>query len=148
MTAAQIIAVSIFLVMFALMVLDKIEKQYVTLTAGALTLIFVFGVAMRSIDAVVKTLNYKAIFTSNFWYSTQSEESSGINWATIIFLCGMMIMVEGMAHAGFFRWLCLRLAKLVNYKPIPLHNIHGHGISAFNVHRQYHSYPVPCSSNC
>lgn len=120
MTAAQIIAVSIFLVMFALMVLDKIEKQYVTLTAGALTLIFVFGVAMRSIDAVVKTLNYKAIFTSNFWYSTQSEESSGINWATIIFLCGMMIMVEGMAHAGFFRWLCLRLAKLVNYKPIPL----------------------------
>lgn len=120
MTAAQIIAVSIFLVMFALMVLDKIEKQYVTLTAGALTLIFVFGVAMRSIDAVVKTLNYKAIFTLNFWYSTQSEESSGINWATIIFLCGMMIMVEGMAHAGFFRWLCLRLAKLVNYKPIPL----------------------------
>ena len=82
MTAAQIIAVSIFLVMFALMVLDKIEKQYVTLTAGALTLIFVFGVAMRSIDAVVKTLNYKAIFTLNFWYSTQSEESSGINWAT------------------------------------------------------------------
>ena len=120
MTAAQIIAVSIFLVMFALMVLDKIEKQYVTLTAGALTLIFVFGVAMRSIDAVVKTLNYKAIFTLNFWYSTQSEESSGINWATIIFLCGLMIMVEGMAHAGFFRWLCLRLAKLVNYKPIPL----------------------------
>lgn len=120
MTAAQIIAVSIFLVMFALMVLDKIEKQYVTLTAGALTLIFVFGVAMRSIDAIVKTLNYKAIFTLNFWYSTQSEESSGINWATIIFLCGMMIMVEGMAHAGFFRWLCLRLAKLVNYKPIPL----------------------------
>lgn len=120
MTAAQIIAVSIFLVMFAMMVLDKIEKQYVTLTAGALTLIFVFGVAMRSIDAVVKTLNYKAIFTLNFWYSTQSEESSGINWATIIFLCGMMIMVEGMAHAGFFRWLCLRLAKLVNYKPIPL----------------------------
>ena len=120
MTAAQIIAVSIFLVMFALMVLDKIEKQYVTLTAGALTLIFVFGVAIRSIDAVVKTLNYKAIFTLNFWYSTQSEESSGINWATIIFLCGMMIMVEGMAHAGFFRWLCLRLAKLVNYKPIPL----------------------------
>lgn len=120
MTAAQIIAVSIFLVMFALMVLDKIEKQYVTLTAGALTLIFVFGVAMRSIDAVVKTLNYKAIFTLDFWYSTQGEESSGINWATIFFLCGMMIMVEGMAHAGFFRWLCLRLAKLVNYKPIPL----------------------------
>ena len=32
----------------------------------------------------------------------------------------MMIMVEGMAKAGFFRWLCLKLAKLVKYKTIPL----------------------------
>lgn len=29
-------------------------------------------------------------------------------------------MVEGMAKAGFFRWLCMLLAKAVNYKPIPL----------------------------
>ena len=39
MTVAQILAVSIFVVMFVLMVLDKIEKQYITLVAGALTLI-------------------------------------------------------------------------------------------------------------
>ena len=32
----------------------------------------------------------------------------------------MMVMVEGMAKAGFFQWLCMRLAKLVDYKPIPL----------------------------
>ena len=25
-------------------------------------------------------------------------------------------MVEGMARVGFFRWLCMRLAKMVNYK--------------------------------
>ena len=25
-----------------------------------------------------------------------------------------------MSEAGFFDWLCLRLAKLVNYKPVPL----------------------------
>ena len=25
-----------------------------------------------------------------------------------------------MAKAGFFRWLCMKLAKLVDYKPIPL----------------------------
>ena len=30
MTVAQILAVSIFVVMFVLMVLDKIEKQYIT----------------------------------------------------------------------------------------------------------------------
>ena len=28
----------------------------------------------------------------------------------------MMVMVEGMAKAGFFRWLCLGIAKLVKYK--------------------------------
>ena len=27
-------------------------------------------------------------------------------------LWGMMVMVEGMAEAGFFDWLCLKIAKL------------------------------------
>ncbi|MGN0151719.1 MAG: SLC13 family permease [Wujia sp.] len=122
MTLAQIIAIVIFVVMFVLMVLDKIEKQYITLAAGALTLMLVFGIAMHSSSAVMDTLNVKSIFTPEFWITSgeSAEESSGINWATIIFLGGMMIMVEGMAKAGFFRWLCLKLAKLVNYKPIPL----------------------------
>ena len=35
-----------------------------------------------------------------------------------IFIAGMMIMVEGMGKAGFFRWLCLQIARLVHYKPI------------------------------
>ena len=77
---------------------------------------------MQSMTAVVETLNVKSIFTVGFWYAGGSaeESTSGINWATIIFILGMMIMVEGMAKAGFFRWLCMKLAKLVNYKPIPL----------------------------
>lgn len=67
-------------------------------------------------------MNIQSIFTKSFWYAkVGAEESSmGINWATIIFIAGMMIMVEGMAKAGFFRWLCMRLAKMVHYKPIPL----------------------------
>ena len=32
----------------------------------------------------------------------------------------MMVMVEGMADSGFFRWLCMALARMVRYKPIPL----------------------------
>ena len=76
--------------------------------------------ALHLHSAIVNTLNVKSIFTSNFWYSTKEEESSGISWSTIIFIAGMMIMVEGMAKAGFFRWLCLKLAKLVKYKTIPL----------------------------
>lgn len=122
MSVAQIVAVVIFIAMFILIVIDKIEKHIVTLGCGLLTLTLVFGFSMRSITAIVDTLNVKNIFTVGFWYAkgAAEESSCGINWATIIFLGGMMVMVEGMAKAGFFRWLCLRLAKLVNYKPLSL----------------------------
>ncbi len=122
MTITQIVALMLFIAMFILIVLDKIERQWVTLACGVLTLGVVFGLCMHSTDAIIETLNVKSIFTKEFWYvSGNAEEStSGINWATIIFIAGMMVMVEGMAKAGFFRWLCMRLAKLVNYKPIPL----------------------------
>ena len=121
MTLAQILAVLIFVAMFVLIVMDQIERQIVTLACGALTLVLVFGVGMHSMDAILETLNVRSIFTPGFWYAVGAEESSsGINWATIIFIAGMMVMVEGMAKAGFFQWLCMRLAKLVNYKPIPL----------------------------
>ncbi len=122
MSLAQILATAIFVIMFILIVLDKIERHYVTLGCGLLTLVLVFGIVMQSPAAIMETLNLRSIFTLDFWYaaSESSESSSGINWATIIFIAGMMVMVEGMAKAGFFRWLCMRLAKLVHYKPIPL----------------------------
>jgi len=122
MTIAQILAVLIFVAMFILIVLDKIERHIVTLVCGLLTLVLVFGIAMHSMDAVLATLNIRSIFTTEFWYAAGAaeESSAGINWATIIFMAGMLVMVEGMAKAGFFQWLCIKLAKMVNYKPVPL----------------------------
>lgn len=122
MSIAQILAVIIFVAMFVMIVLDKIERHYVTLACGVLTLVLVFGIAMRDVDAIIETLNLRSIFTVGFWYAAgeSAETSAGINWSTIIFIAGMMVMVEGMAKAGFFQWLCMRLAKLVNYKPVPL----------------------------
>lgn len=122
MLVAQILAVVIFIVMFLLIIMDKIERHHVTLVCGAATIIGVFGIAMRDANAIFATLNLRNIFTLNFWYAAGSAEeaTTGINWATIIFIAGMMVMVEGMAKAGFFRWLCMLLAKLVNYKPVPL----------------------------
>ena len=120
MNAAQIAAVVIFILMFVLIVTDKIERHFVTIGCGLLTLGIVFGCIMHSRSAIMETLNLKSIFTANFWYATKEEETAGISWSTIIFIAGMMIMVEGMAKAGFFRWLCLKLAKLVKYKTIPL----------------------------
>lgn len=119
---AQILAVIIFLIMFLLIVTEKLERHIATMACGLLTFILVFGIGMRSIDAIWSTLNCKEIFTVEFWYHVgeSSETSSGINWATIIFITGMMIMVEGMGHVGFFRWLCMQIAKMVNYKPIPI----------------------------
>lgn len=70
----------------------------------------------------MRTLNLQSFFTTGFWYAAgeSSEASSGINWQTIIFIAGMMIMVEGMAKVGFFRWLCMEIAKMVKYQVIPI----------------------------
>ena len=119
---AQILALIIFLAMFVLIILEIWDRHLITLGCGLLTLILVFGFGMHSMNAVWETLNVKSIFTTAFWYAAgeSSEASSGINWQTIIFIAGMMIMVEGMARVGFFRWLCMRLAKLVKYQVIPI----------------------------
>ncbi|MBQ6994221.1 MAG: anion permease [Lachnospiraceae bacterium] len=119
---AQGIAVIIFLVMFAFVITDKIERHYATLGCALATLIGVFGIGMRDLGAAWETLNIAPIFTLGFWYEagTASESTSGINWATIIFIAGMMVMVEGMAKAGFFRWLCMTIAKLVRFKTVPI----------------------------
>lgn len=120
--AAQICAIIIFVVMFALIIMDKIPRQWVTLGCGLATIVIVFGICMKSPSAIMETLNVKSIFTPEFWHvsSQGGESSSGINWATIIFIAGMMVMVEGMAKAGFFRWLCLTIAKAVKYKVMPI----------------------------
>ncbi len=120
MTAAQIFAVVIFVGMFVMIVLDKIERHYVTLGSGLLTLVVVFGICMRNGSAIMDTLAFKSFATKDFWYQVTESESKGINWATIIFIAGMMVMVEGMAKAGFFRWLCMKIAYLVKCKTVPI----------------------------
>ncbi len=123
---AQILAITIFIVMFILIVSEKIERHLVSLVCSALMLTLVFGICMRSTSAIMDALNIKSIFTTHFWYQGGNvandavENMAGINWETIMFISGMMIMVEGMGRAGFFRWLCIRIAKAVHYKTIPI----------------------------
>ena len=121
LSTAQLVALIIFILMFVAIVMDKIERQWVTLGCGAATLLIVFGLIMKSPATILESLNVTSIFHRDFWITSEAESASiGVNWSTIIFIAGMMIMVEGMAEAGFFRWLCMRIAKLVNYKPTPL----------------------------
>lgn len=118
MLLAQILSVLIFVVMFTLIIFEKFERHHITLVCGVLTLVFVFGIGLHSFEAVKETLSFHSIFAKEFWFTggASHETSTGINWATIFFILGMMVMVEGMARVGFFRWLCMRLAKMVNYK--------------------------------
>ena len=120
MVAAQIFAVIICVGMFIMIVMDKIERHYVTLGSGILTLVVVFGICLRNGTAIINTLAVKDFFKKDFWYQVTESESSGINWATIIFIPGMMVMGEGMAKAGFFRWLCMKIAFLVKCKTVPI----------------------------
>ncbi len=120
MVIAQIIAAIIFVAMFVEIVRDKIPRHFVTLGSGALVIVVVFGICMRSVSAIWETLNLTAFFETEFWYGASESTSAGINWETILFIAGMMVMVGGLGHAGFFSWLCLKLAKMVNYRIVPL----------------------------
>lgn len=116
---AQILAAIIFVTMFVLIVMDIFERHYVTLVSGALVIIVVFLLTLHNTSMIWNTLNLGVLKDLGFWYGG-AESSSGVNWATIIFILGMMIMVEGLGLSGFFRWLCLTLAKIVQYRVVPL----------------------------
>ena len=123
MLLAQILAFIIFIIMFIEIVRERFPRYLVTLVAGGCTILVVFLAVMHSPSAVWTAFSLDSMAERTFWYVGQgphSEMNSGINWSTILFIAGMMIMVEGLSEAGFFDWLCLRLAKLVNYKPVPL----------------------------
>lgn len=115
--AAQITAVIIFLIMFALIITEKIPRHIATTICSIATIILVFGVCMHSATALWDTLNFQTFTSVDFWRAgaEATESTKGINWQTIIFIAGMMIMVEGMALSGFFSWLCLTIAKAVRY---------------------------------
>lgn len=60
---APIAATMIFVLMFVLIVMDKIKRHYVTLGCGLLTLVVVFGLCMHSIPVT------EVIFVTRSWQS-------------------------------------------------------------------------------
>lgn len=120
MIIAQIFAVLIFFGMFVMIILDKIERHYVALGSALLMLVLTFGLCLQDGAAILRTLAFGDFFKRDFWYQVEESESAGINWATILFIAGMMLMVEGMARSGFFRWLCMKIAFLVKCRTVPI----------------------------
>jgi Na+/H+ antiporter NhaD/arsenite permease-like protein len=117
----QVLAIAIFAIMFITIVSGKIHRYIPALVGAALVIIVVFISVMKSPETVFSVLNLGQLGQFRFWIPGHEQvESHGVNWQTIIFIGGMMVMVEGMAEAGFFRWLCLYVARMVHYKAVPI----------------------------
>ncbi len=120
-TLSQILALVIFVVMFAAIVSDKWHRFIPALVGAGLTIVVVFLVILREPQAIYSVLNLEQLVQFKFWIPGHEQvESHGVNWQTIIFIGGMMTMVEGLGEVGFFRWLCLYVAKLVHYRVVPI----------------------------
>jgi Na+/H+ antiporter NhaD/arsenite permease-like protein len=121
MTLEQGLAIAIFLGMFLAILTGRVQRYIPALIGALLTITVVFLAIMGSWDAALWDLNLRQIVQVAFWLPGQEHiESHGVNWQTIIFIGGMMIMVEGLGAVGFFRWLCLHVARLAHYKVIPI----------------------------
>ena len=122
MNISQIFALIIFVAMFILIITEVIERHKATLLAALATIVIVFLCCMHSTETAWRVLSLHDLVQGSFWHvaGAGAGENGGINWATIIFLFGMMIMVEAMGRSGFFHYICLSLAKLVKYRPTRL----------------------------
>ena len=121
LAVSQILAVLIFAVMFIAIIIGKVHRYIPALIGAALVITVVFVALMKSPQAILNVLSLEQLIQFRFWVPGEEHiESHGVNWQTIIFIGGMMVMVEGLGAVGFFRWICLYLAKLVNYRVVPI----------------------------
>jgi Na+/H+ antiporter NhaD/arsenite permease-like protein len=121
LTLSQIAALAIFVGVFITLVTGKVHRYIVALVGAALTLLVVFLGIERNLQAAVGALNLAELGRSTFWAGHyQPAVPYGVNWQTILFIGGMMILVEGLRGVRFFRWLCLNIAQIVNYRVIPI----------------------------
>jgi len=117
----QIAALAIFVGVFISLTTGKVHRFIPALIGAALTLLVVFLGIERNPQAAVGALNLAELGRPTFWVgSYQPAIPYGVNWQTILFIGGMMVLVEGLRAVGFFRWLCLNTAQMVNYRIIPI----------------------------
>jgi Na+/H+ antiporter NhaD/arsenite permease-like protein len=121
MVLSQILAIVIFVGMFVVLIIGKVHRYIPALVGAAATVIIVFLVVMHSPETAVRVFNLAQMGHLNFWIPGREPlPSRGVNWQTIIFIGGMMTMVEGLGQAGVLRWMCLTVAKFVHYRIVPV----------------------------
>ncbi len=133
MNIEQVLAIGIFAAMFIAIISGKIHRYIPALIGAALTSILILTVVEPGPQNLWHVLRLDDFIDSHWWYGKEAAEASnvanqtasgpeigGINWQTIVFIGGRMTMGAGLGAVGFFRWLCLWVAKLVNYRVIPI----------------------------
>ena len=132
MSIEQILAIIIFAGMFIAIMRGKIHRFIPALIGAALTAVLILTLVDNGPRSLWDVLRFCDFVDAQWWYGKHAAEAAseaasnsgpeigGVNWQTMIFIGGMMVMVEGMGAAGFFRWLCLLVAKLVKYRLIPI----------------------------
>jgi len=93
MTTQQWIALGIFVLSYGLIISEKVNRTIASILGAILAFIFVLGPK--------ELVHYE-------------------NWETILFVFGMMTVIETMNESGFFRWLGLHSAKFVKLDPLKL----------------------------
>jgi Na+/H+ antiporter NhaD/arsenite permease-like protein len=93
MTIQQWAALGIFVLSYGLIISEKVNRTTASILGAILAYVFVLGPK--------ELLHYE-------------------NWETILFVFGMMTVIETMNESGFFRWLGLHSAKFVRLDPLKL----------------------------
>ena len=127
MSMQQILAILIFTIMFIAIMWGKIHRYIPALIGAALTAILILTLVDEGPHSLWQVLRLPDFIDGHWWFGKHTAEAAsegpeigGVNWQTMIFIGGMMIMVEGLGAAGFFRWICLLVARLVRYRVIPI----------------------------
>jgi Na+/H+ antiporter NhaD/arsenite permease-like protein len=93
MTTQQWIALGIFVLSYGLIISEKVSRTIASIFGAILAFLFIL--------TPQDLLHYE-------------------NWETILFVFGMMAVIETMNESGFFRWLGLHSARWVKLDPLKL----------------------------
>jgi Na+/H+ antiporter NhaD/arsenite permease-like protein len=93
MTEQQWIALGIFVLSYGLIISEKVSRTIASIFGAILAFLFIL--------TPQDLLHYE-------------------NWETILFVFGMMTVIETMNESGFFRWLGLHSARWVKLDPLKL----------------------------
>ncbi|OGP73128.1 MAG: hypothetical protein A2V86_02955 [Deltaproteobacteria bacterium RBG_16_49_23] len=86
MTMQQWIALGIFVLSYGLIISEKVSRTIASILGAVLAFIFIL--------TPQDLLHYE-------------------NWETLLFIFGMMTVIETMNESGFFRWLGLHSLRLI-----------------------------------